>query len=226
MRLCRCFFRAASSTGAPLRVFRVAGRKTSDGRVPSGLKHKDWAAPGRYWYDLERLTEFSDLEDRVVIDWGPSTRSWHQWLRSNREVVEVLPVGYVKEFPGYLDFILSYDELRAIVLNPIANREWHRMLRAVAGVYLQIDRASGRQYVGSACGEGGILQRWSNYVQTRHGGNKLLRELLANGTSSEKSFEFTLLQTMPRTATPAEVVACERLHKRKLGSRVHGLNSN
>lgn len=32
------------------------------------------------YYDLKRLPGFEDLEQRVIIDWGKSTRSWHQWL--------------------------------------------------------------------------------------------------------------------------------------------------
>ncbi len=207
-------------------VFRVAGRTTCDGTATPGLMYPEWAQAGHYWYDLQRMGGFDDLADRVVIDWGPSTRSWHQWL-VNREVVEVLPAGYVKEFPGYLDFVLSYDELRRIVRDAVANREWHRMLRAVAGVYLIVDRTTGKQYVGSACGEGGILQRWAAYVQSGgHGGNARLQELLAPDGAYAERFDFTILQTLPRTATPAEVVAVETLHKRKLGSRAHGLNAN
>lgn len=206
-------------------VFRVLGHRVSTGKVPKGLKYPDWARPGQLWYDLERLGGFGDLEDRVIVDWGASTRSWHQWLRE-KEVVEVLPTGYVKEFPGYLDFVLSYDELSAIVSNPVANREWHRMLRAVAGVYLIVDRTTGRQYVGSACGEGGIAERWASYVRSGHGGNKMLKELFAKDAQCARHFAFTVLQTLPRTATPAEVVACEQLHKLKLGSRDHGFNSN
>jgi len=35
--------------------------------------------------------------------------------------------------------------------------EWHRMLGAVAGIYLIADRTSGRLYVGSASGAEGVL---------------------------------------------------------------------
>lgn len=206
-------------------VFRVDGRSVADGTVPPGLRYPEWAAAGRYWYDLTRLDAFSDLEDRVVIDWGESTRSWHQWLRE-REVVEVLPTGYVREFPGYLDFVLSFGELRSIVHAPVANREWHTMLRAVAAVYLVVDRRTGRQYVGSAYGADGLLGRWEAYARTGHAGNQQLIELLAADPEYARHLDFTILQTLPRTATPSEVVACEQLHKRKLGSRVYGLNLN
>jgi hypothetical protein len=207
-------------------VFRVAARSlTSHRAIPADLIYREWAARDRYWYDLERLDAFADLEDRLVVDWGLSTRSWHQWLR-NKEVVEIFPTGYVKEFPGYLDFILTYDELTEIVGHPVANREWHRMLRAVSGVYLIVDVSTGMQYVGSACGEGGILQRWKGYVQSAHAGNKLLKDLVKNDRVYARNFSFTILQTLPRTATPAEVVVVEQLHKRKLGSRAYGLNAN
>ena len=93
-------------------------------------------------------------------------------------------------------------------------------------MYLIVDRSTGRQYVGSACGEGGIAQRWASYVHSGHGGNKMLKDLLAKDEQYARHFAFTVLQTLPRTATPAEVVACEQLHKLKLGSRDHGFNSN
>jgi len=101
----------------------------------------------------------------------------------------------VREFPGYLDFVLSYDELVAIIKNPDANREWHRMLSAVAGVYLIADLKTGRQYVGSAAGESGVLGRWTVYARVPHGGNKLLRELFTEDKEYAKNFQYTILHT-------------------------------
>ena len=51
---------------------------------------------------------------------------WHQWVRkdNDKEVVELLPKGYTRPWPGYLDFILSHDELVRICHSPEANREW------------------------------------------------------------------------------------------------------
>lgn len=95
-------------------VYRVQGRKAAiDKPLPDGFEYPDFASPVGYFYDLERLAGFEDLEDRVVIDWGGSPLAWHQWL-TEKEVVQVLPVGYVKQFPGYLDFVLRYDELVSI----------------------------------------------------------------------------------------------------------------
>ena len=102
----------------------------------------------------------------------------------------------------------------------------HYTLRAVAGIYLIVDRGTGKQYIGSAYGEGGILQRWAEYAQSGHGGNKLVREIALADASAVNHFAFSLLRTLPRTLTAAEVVAYEVLHEQKLGSRAIGLNSN
>jgi len=181
--------------------------------------------PGLLWYKLRKLQDFADLENRVVFKWGSSPRAWHQRL-GPREVVEILPPGYVREFPGFDDTLLSYAELQAIIAQPAANREWHRALGSVAGIYLITDTRDGRQYVGSAIGKDGLLGRWSGYARDGHGGNKLLRALLADDVEAARHFRFSILRAMPVTVTPNEVLASEVIHKRKLDSRAFGLNSN
>jgi hypothetical protein len=52
-----------------------------------------------------------------VIDWGKSPLAWYQWLKE-KEVIDVF-VEYVREFPGYLDVVLRYNELVAIIENPV-----------------------------------------------------------------------------------------------------------
>ena len=83
-----------------------------------------------FHYQLQKIDLLDDLIDRMVIDWGNATRSWYQWLSiSNpKQVIEILPSGYVKEFPGFDDLILTFDELHTIVNSPDSNRIWHTML--------------------------------------------------------------------------------------------------
>jgi hypothetical protein len=101
------------------------------------------------------------------------------------------------------------------------------MLAAVAGVYLIVDQRTGKQYVGSASGEGGILSRWTAYASTGHGGNKQLMQPLAVAPGyAREAFTFTILHTLPRSMTRTEVLDYESKYKRKLGSRAFGLNSN
>lgn len=207
-------------------VYRVGGRLAAAERpLAPDFEYPGFVSPGGYFYDLVAVGGFEDLKGRLVIDWGKSALAWHQWLM-NKEVVEILPSGYVREFPGYLDFVLSFDELRAIINSPASNREWHRMLAAVAGVCLILDSVTGKQYVGSAYGEAGILGRWSTYVDSGHAANKQLLDLVAGDAEYARHFRFTILRTLPRTLTQPEVIAFEVLYKKKLGSRAFGLNSN
>lgn len=207
-------------------VYRVTGKlPATEAPVPPDFARPDLVNTHGWYYVLEPVPGFEDLNERVVIDWGANARAWHQWLKP-KEVVQLLPMGYVREFPGYLDFVLTFDELQSIVLNPEANREWHRMLAAVAGVYLIVDMETGKQYVGSAYGASGVLGRWTTYARTGHGGNAQLRERLTTDPSAVKYFSYTLLRTLPTTLTKAEVIRYESLYKHKLGTRAFGLNSN
>ena len=180
---------------------------------------------GHYIYSLVENKKFVDLKGRVVIEWGQSTRAWTQWLKS-KEVVEILPKGYVRTFPGYLDFVLDYKELQRIIEYPDSNKEWHLRLAAVAGIYLIADTMTGKQYVGSAYGQEGILGRWKSYAGNGHGENDQLLDLIQSDPTYANYFRFTVLRTLPKTITNREVIEYETLYKEKLGSRAFGLNSN
>ncbi len=194
--------------------------------VPVGLEtFPDFGGPNHFYYDLEAMPGFEDLVKRVVIKWGDSPLAWHQWY-SDREVLQVLPSGFVRPFPGFLDFVLTHQELKDVIENVDAHAEWHRALRSIAAVYLILDTQTGMQYVGSATGEGGVIARWASYADSGHGGNLRLRELLESHPGREVDFRFTLLQTFSKTLTRDEIIAYEALHKRKLGSRSFGLNAN
>lgn len=186
---------------------------------------EDWESGPYYHYNLTRDNSLSDLEERLVINWGVSTLSWHQW-KLDKEVVEILPKGFVKTFPGYENVVLLFDELEKIIKNPDANRQWKEMLSNVYGVYLILDTTNGQQYVGSAYGKDGIWLRWSNYVQNKHGGNKLLIDILNNDPLRYKKFQFSILNVLPNSSLHEQIIQLENVTKEKLGTRVYGLNSN
>jgi hypothetical protein len=130
------------------------------------------------------------------------------------------------DFPGYYNFTLSYDQLTTMVKNPDSNREWQRMLSSVCGVYVLLDQRTGKQYVGSAYGAGGIWARWKSYVNSPSGGNALLKQLIERSPSGYKQFQFSVLRVLEPSATKDEVIDQEVCTKKKLGSRAFGLNSN
>lgn len=209
-------------------VYDVLGvEEPLDRALPDGFLFPNMNTANCYRYDLQLNEQFTDLRDRLVIDWGAGTRTWvQQYGHGEKPVVEVLPHGYVRQFPGFMDVVLSYDELVTIINNPVPHRDWHRMLGSVAGVYLILDTKTGKQYVGSAYGASGLLGRWRTYAATVHGGNAQLRELVKSRPDVARNLQFSILQTLPITLTAREVVAYEVLHKQKLGTRAHGLNDN
>lgn len=214
-------------------IFVGAYRKTSSSSfkkemAPEGFPYPEMLKKDLFYYHLEKVDLLSDLKDRLVIDWGKATRNWCQWLSqdNSKQVIEILPDGYVKEFPGYDELVLSFEELEKIMCYPDANRQWRIMLSSVAGIYLIVDTKYGGQYIGSAYGEKGILGRWQNYITSHHGGNKRLIELLEKDKDRYKDFQFTILRTLPKSLTKDQVIEYEQLYKRKLGTMEFGLNLN
>lgn len=178
-------------------------------------------------FDLRKMGVLSELENRLVIDWGKGTINWCQNGTTEKEILEIRPYQSKIPFPGYEDVILSYEELREIVCNSSAYKEWENKLSAVAGVYLITDLKTGQHYVGSASGvDGGIWARWSGYARTKHGGNKKLVELIVCDPDYCRNFQFSILEVLPLRWDRHEVLHREKQVKRKLDSMNHGLNEN
>lgn len=180
----------------------------------------------KFHYELEEMPGFEDLVDRMVIDWGDATLAWHQWYSQRKEIVEILPKGYLGSFPGLLQFVLDFDELKRLIDNPEANADWRHHLSAVNGIYLILDHRSGQQYIGAAYGEEGIWGRWRDYARSLTGGNLEFIRLQESDPHFYRHFRYSVLQTLPSNVTSREVIAIETLYKEKLGSRAHGLNLN
>jgi len=215
------------------KVYKINGSRGFDSVIyPKSFKElfPDWF--GEYkdstWYDLEPMPGFEDLEQRVIIDWGRSTISWAQnYSKENaKEVTEILPQGYVKDFTDYLDVTLTYNELKKIYAYKDANKKWVDKLSCVNGIYLILDRKTGNQYVGAAYGKDGIWGRWESYVGNGHGNNKLLMDLLKKDKDYAVNFQWAVLETLPANLTKEKIISYEKRYKEKLGTRFFGLNLN
>ncbi len=221
-------FRGLSGTRAGFDgVYLVNGyRASSEGLLLDCPQAEQWKRNSRFFYDLERDPRFDDLQNRLVIDWGPAVRTWAQKV-TNKAVLEILAPGRALEpFVDYLEFSLTHDQLKTLFAQEDAHRDWRSALSAVAGVYLILAQTSGDQYVGSAYGEGGIWGRWRTYAATGDGGNIKLRALIERNSDYPKRFRFSVLQILPKTMALGEVLQREVLYKHKLGTRATGLNSN
>ena len=71
-----------------------------------------------------------------------------------------------------------------------------------------------------------ILGRWRCYVDSLHGNNKRMRQLLCDHPDRYQFFQFSILQLLPKTATDEEMIHTESLWKKKLLSIPFGMNDN
>lgn len=191
---------------------------------------KHWTCDDDKWYyEMEKDPRFSDLEERIIIQWRGQANRWHRCCEKeyNRmDIVEISPGLDYNPFPGYLKINLSFNELKKIYENKYV--EWKNALSAVYGVYVICDNNTGDLYIGSAYGEnGGIWGRWNDYANNGHGGNVSLKNLIKNDSNyANKYFKFSLLAIMPKSSTKQEVIDRETLYKNKFGTKMHGLNNN
>lgn len=181
---------------------------------------------GNFFYKLKRVKHplNKEFKNRVIVQWV-NPIAWVQ-NKLTQEVLQIRAAGFVRDFPGYYDFYLSFAELKAIVESPEGNLEWENKLSAISGIYLILDTKTGAQYIGSAYGEGGLWGRWQCYSNTKHGGNYGLKQLVGNDESYAVNFQFSILRVMDKNSSKLEVIQTEAMLKLQLGTRVHGLNHN
>lgn len=182
-----------------------------------------------YAYRTRLVPGQDDLIGRIVIRYKRQYRASYIWGHKYGqllEIAEIKPIRLsIREFPGYNNAIASHQELRLIVeqLEPT----WKAALENVKGVYLITDRKTGKTYVGSATGEGGIWQRWEAYARTGHGGNTELKEVIRTvGSAHLDNFQYAILEIADSHASDEHISKREVHWKNVLLSREFGYNSN
>lgn len=180
-------------------------------------------------YETELFPGQEDLIGRIVIRYAKPFRNSYpvfETCGASLRIVELRKErASIAGFPGYKNVLLNKQELDVVVSQNLES--WRSALSSVSGVYLIVDRSSGKQYVGSAYGEDGIWSRWCQYSQSGHGNNKELRNLLKQESSSHsRNFQFSILEVCDLSFSKDQVIARESHWKNALCSREHGLNSN
>lgn len=193
--------------------------------MPKGFPVPEMFLEDEYFFDLQPSELMADLKERLIIDWGKATVVWQQWA-TNEKAVLAIQSNPKYAFLGYDKVVLSYIELKEIMTDKILYENWHTALSSVYAIYLIVDKTDAKQYVGSAYGEDGLLGRWKCYIDTKHGGNKKIEELICNYHERYENFQFSILQILPKTIMQEEVIKIESLYKRKLLSKEFGLNDN
>lgn len=186
------------------------------------------AGQSSYKYGLSRLPACDDLQGRLVVSF---VRSGRQSYLNGESCVDRMTVHEIRaepmhldEFPGFKKVALEFPDLEIVVRQNTTS--WRTALSNVAGVYLISDPESGKLYVGSATGEGGIWSRWCQYADG-HGNNVELRKVIAQlGVERAKAFRFSILEISDLHSSRQEVLERESHWKRVLLTREHGYNAN
>jgi hypothetical protein len=191
----------------------------------NGARQRD----GLFYYDMDEVISCNELNGRLIVAFErPGRQSYLNGDRWSEHIavpeIRALRLS-IGEFPGYRSIDLTKVELDIVVGQAIAS--WKSALSSVAGVYLISDTRSGKLYVGSASGEGGIWQRWIEYSATGHGGNVELKSLLkADGMDRSSHFRFSILEIADLHESRDDILRRETHWKNVLLSRIHGLNAN
>lgn len=182
-------------------------------------------------YQGEELDEFEPYYGRLIVKYYKDSRATVRRAASimdKLEISELLPSIYDgANFPGYERVRLTHAQLETIIVRH--KRDWVEALKHQKAVYLITDLDDGRQYVGSATAENGmLLRRWQAYVTNQHGGNKELRALVDNKgpDHAKKYFQYSILENYNARVDDRVILDRESWWKLTLGSRVFGLNSN
>ena len=91
------------------------------------------------------------------------------------------------------------------------------------------DRSNGKLYVGSATSDNGmLLQRWANYIDSGHGGNKELIELVNKEGIDyiKRNFQYSILENYNARVDDSVILERESWWKETLQSRKFGYNAN
>lgn len=182
-------------------------------------------------YDVELTDQYSEYIGRLIINYtGDNSRTTcftPSYVFSNSEIQGIYESRYRGErFTSFEDINHDFGSLEVIVKNELP--DWKAALSSVYGVYLISDKKTGKHYVGSAYGEGGIWGRWTTYIYSYHGNNVDLVELFKEKDVSyfKENFKFAVLEIIPMSKPETEVTSKESLWKKKLFTREFGMNKN
>ncbi len=180
-------------------------------------------------YRTELIPNQEDIIGRIIVFFKRPSRASYIWGDKYSKfimILEIMPEPLsIGEFPGFHNISIQYKTLCVITKNQVES--WKSALSNVYGIYLIADGNTGKMYVGCAKGEGGIWQRFNNYCETKHGGNKDLMNLLNDkGLDYANNFHFSILEVIDTQASEKYIFEREGYWKSILLTRKFGLNSN
>jgi hypothetical protein len=211
-------------------IFKSKGEWIFAGIYKSiGVKPGRIGNPQGFTYKTELYDIGKELIGRLIISFEKDFRASYLKLEEHIEKFSVCEIARniykIESFPGYSNVHITFDLLRAIYDEE--EYSWKTALSNVKGIYLISDKTNGKLYVGSASGEFSFWNRWKQYVETGHGGNIALRELIRNNKYDyTNNFSFSILEICNINTMDDEIFKKESFWKEKLLTREFGYNRN
>jgi len=201
-----------------------AGVYQVNGCIQKSTSKKSW-----FEYSTSEVHGLDHLSGRAIIHFNKNFRASYlngQSYVDQLLVTEIKPERQsIGDFPGYNKVCLPLRGLKTVTRQEL--QSWKTALSNVSGIYLIADEKTGKHYVGSACGDAGIWQRWCGYAENGHGGNKELRDVLkSKGEKYALNFIFTILEVIDLNASKDYISTRECHWKDALLTRQYGYNSN
>lgn len=81
--------------------------------MPQGFPVPKMFEETYYIFDLKQTDIMDDLKERLIIDWGKATVSWHQWAINDKAVLAI-QANPKYEFKGF-------DKIILIVIRPYSS---------------------------------------------------------------------------------------------------------
>lgn len=192
---------------------------------------KELPVTGAIGYEADEVEEYKKYFGRVLVKYHNTKRSMgriYSAVAGDMEVLQVLNEQFTgNDFPGYESVRLTYRALKNVLDRQLPG--WIAALKNQKAVYLITDTKTGKLYVGSATAKYGmLLQRWSNYVENGHGGNKGLKALIAQEGFDyvKENFQYSILENYNARMDDNYILKREAWWKEVLCSRKFGYNEN
>lgn len=181
-------------------------------------------------YVVEELEKYKKFTGRLLLYFEHKDRARRLCLENyidNISVNKIFEYRFTgKLFPGFDNINDDFIELESVFKTN--KSDWKTALESVKGVYLLTDKETGKFYIGSAYSEGGIWSRWSEYINTFHGGNDKMKSLVSEKGENyiRNNFKFSILEIHKKDVTDEQIRKRETYWKEKLMTKIHGYNSN
>lgn len=160
------------------------------------------------------VDELAPYAGKLLINWGPGTRSWGQYAdRRDKPILELRQEEAELAYPGHPAFLCQLSQVEMLPLG------WKSVLANARGIYLLTCPRTREQYVGAAFAQGGFLARWTQHAS-------MSGDAIAFRSRNPEDYRVSILEVAGSLATDDDIVSMEVRWKEKLQSREMGLNRN